>query len=467
MPPSPRLPSRHAFTHKINFACATALLVLAVSTGGSSQIQGAGVLFLQLASLPCIAWVAWQRLQGQSPAWPWPWTALVVALLAIPLLQILPVPAALAGWGEGRAALQADLAEFGAPAAGRISLAPDATLAALYMLLPALAVFGLTLALPRRGQQVLAWVIVGLAMASLLLGVVLLGSPAESPLNPWPHSGPSIRGFMANPNHQATLLLVAAVLAGSWLAAAPARRADGERTHAGAVAAAIAVVVMAVVALPLTGSRAGGVLLILAAATVVAMGRVSARRLGKRGMALLGATAAVAAFGLFAALRWMRVDAVDEMRATLRDHTLDLASAHAPLGSGMGSFVQVFEQSTGGELSVHGYINHAHSEYAQWLLEAGLPALVAMALCAIALAASARALWRLPAHLRSPGLPALIALLAILGHSLVDYPLRTPALLVIAAALAGMLGAAVLRDNAAHRSREAGTARAATSAGEN
>lgn len=175
---------------------------------------------------------------------------------------------------------------------------------------------------------------------------------------------------------------------------------------------------------------------------------------------------ALAGFGIFAALRWMRVDAVDEMRGTLRDHTLALAADHAPFGSGMGSFVQVFEQSTGGVLNTHGYINHAHNEYAQWLLEAGAPALVAMTLCVIALAASARALWRLPAHLRSPGVPALIALLAISAHSFVDYPLRTPAMLAIAAALAAMLASAVSRDNAALRGREAGAARAAAATGD-
>ena len=45
--------------------------------------------------------------------------------------------------------------------------------------------------------------------------------------------------------------------------------------------------------------------------------------------------------------------------------------------------------------------------------------------------------------LRTVGLLLLtIALLAIAAHSLVDYPLRTPAMLAVAAALAGILAAA-------------------------
>ncbi|MCR6702433.1 MAG: O-antigen ligase family protein [Dokdonella sp.] len=87
------------------------------------------------------------------------------------------------------------------------------------------------------------------------------------------------------------------------------------------------------------------------------------------------------------------------------------------------------------------YVNHAHNEYLQWWLEAGVPALVAMALAAVALALTARGLALRRAAQRADGVAALIALLAILAHSTVDYPLRTPALLAVAAALAGMAAA--------------------------
>src|SRR5699024_8904041 len=106
----------------------------------------------------------------------------------------------------------------------------------------------------------------------------------------------------------------------------------------------------------------------------------------------------------FATLRWMQVEAVRELRGPMREATLEVAGAHAPLGSGMGSFVPVFEQATSHQLLMPSYVNHAHNEYAQWLLEAGVLALPAFALAALALILAVRVLVRLPPSVRSGGL---------------------------------------------------------------
>ena len=441
----PSMPTHRTHPNaRINFAGVAVLLTLAVFTGGSSQESGTGVLILQFAALPALAWLAWQHLQGHARAWPWQWTAFAAALLAIPLLQLLPLPQSIASIGEARALLQADLAAAGAPAATRATLDPAATRASLHALLPALAVFGLVLALPTHLHRRLAWLIAALAMASLLLGILQLGAPQESVLNPYPQWRPAMNGFFANPNHQATMLVVAGVLAAGWLFhAAPQRRDAGQgrgRRVVGMVAAA-AVVLLSIAALPLTGSRAGVIIFILALAAVVASQRWRLRG-PRKGRLLVVGSAAVAALGVLAATRWMRVDAAQELRQPMRQATLDIAGGHAPLGSGAGTFVPVFEQATSAELLMTNYVNHAHNEYTQWLLEAGALAIPAMALAAVALIAAARALLRLPPPARAPGVCVLLALLAIAAHSLVDYPLRTPAMLAVAAALAGILAAA-------------------------
>lgn len=449
-------------TSRINLIVAALLLLIALVGGGSSQESGAGVLALQLLSLPAIAWVAWQRMQGLSRLWPWQWTALAIAVLAIPLLQLLPLPSALASTGEGRALLQADLAAVGAPGATRASLDPAATRASLYALLPALAVFGLVLALPAHMHRRLAWWIAGLAMASLLLGILQLGAPQESVLNPYPQWRPAMNGFFANPNHQATMLVVAAVLAAGWLLHAPAQRGrqEGRGRHAVGMVAAAAVVALATAALPLTGSRAGVIIFILALAAVVASQHWRLR--GRRSRRLLVAGSGVAAaMGVLAAMRWMRVDAAQELRQPLRQATLEVAGAHAPLGSGAGTFVPVFEQATAGELLMPNYVNHAHNEYVQWLLEAGVLAIPAMVFAFLAVIAAARALLRLPPPARAAGTCALLALLAIAAHSLVDYPLRTQAMLTVAAALAGILAAAHATVTTQSRDNPASTSAAA------
>lgn len=422
---------------RIGLAAAGLLLALCLLAGGSSQESGAGVLLVQLLALPALAWAGWQLLQRPAGPVHLAWLAFAAALVAIPLLQVL-MPGAMGG--EGRADLTRDLARFGIAAPAHWSLAPSATAAAGFQLLPALAVFALALTLPTAAHRRLVQLVIALAMASLVLGVAQLGAPQESPLNPYPQWAPAMNGFFANPNHQATLLVVAATLACARLAMVLGAWPPGRphRVMHGTVAALV--MLLAAVALPLTGSRAGVVLIILSCALVVAA-HWPAWRGGTRGRIALAASLGVAALALFLALRWMQVEAIDELRGPLRALTGEIAARFAPLGAGVGSYVPVFEQEAPRALLMGNYVNHAHNEYAQWWLEAGIAAALAMVLGAAALALTLRGLLRQPPQARGLGVTALVALGAILAHSLVDYPLRTPALLAVAAALAGIAAA--------------------------
>ena len=412
------------------------ILAIAMFVGGSSQEAGAGLAVAAALSLPLLAWGAWRWLRTDAAAAvPTAWLGLLALVAMLPRLQLLPMPA---GWGgPGRRELYADLAAVGVAPAGRWSLAPDAVHASMLALLPAAAVFLLTLGLPARGQRIVVMVVVGLAMASLLLGLAQLGAPQESALNPYPEWAPAMNGFFANPNHQATLLVVAATLAcaGSVRALHDWRKGRAQRGLA-ALAGAVALL-LALAALPLTGSRAGVVLAILALGVMVALQRPF--RLGSgRGRVALVAGIAAAVAGLVAALRWMRVDSVDELRAPLRAATAELAARYSPLGSGVGSYGPVFEQEAPPSLLMSEYVNHAHNEYVQWLLEAGLPAMGLMLAGTALLTVTFVAIQRQAPRDRVVAQSAFVALLVVLAHSLVDYPLRTPAMLAIAAALVGV-----------------------------
>ncbi|MEN1972603.1 O-antigen ligase family protein [Luteimonas sp. MJ204] len=442
---------------RAGLAAACGLLVLCMMSGGSSQESGAGTFIAQLLALPLLAWAGWLLLKRPAGAVQLAWLAFAAALVAIPLLQAV-LPAAVAG-GRGRVALVQDLALFGVDAPAHWSLAPAATRAAGFQLLPALAIFAMALALPRAAHRRLAQLIVVLAVASLLLGVAQLAAPQESPLNPYPQWSAAMNGFFANPNHQATLLVVAATLACARLAMVAGAWPPGRphRLMQGTVAALV--MLLAAVALPLTGSRAGVVLIILACALVVAA-HWPAWRGGTRSRIALAASLAVAALALFLALRWMQVEAIDELRGPLRALTGEIAARFAPMGAGVGSYVPVFEQEAPRDLLMANYVNHAHNEYAQWWLEAGVPALIAMLLGAAALALTLLGLMRQPAQMRGLGITALVALAAILAHSLVDYPLRTPAMLAVAAALAGIAAAqAAGSDKGRSRAKAPRTAR--------
>ena len=423
-------------TGDVAAACAACgLLAVTLLAGGSSQQTGAGLTVAASMGIPLLAWGAWRRAQAPLGTLPAAWLVFAALVVLLPLFQLVPVPAE---WGgEGRLELQHDLLTMGVTAPAQWTLAPVGVRSAVLALLPAAAVFVLTLGLPATGQRIVLMTVVALAMGSLLLGVAQLGAPQESVLNPYPQWAPSMNGFFANPNHQATLLVVAATLACAGLAHALGAWPQRRRHRALAVLGSTVVLLLSLVALPLTGSRAGVVLVILALGMVAAL-QWPLWRGSRRGRLALVGGVAVAGSGLLAALRWMQLDAVDELRAPLRAATGEIASRYLATGSGVGSYVPVFEQEAPDELLMDDYVNHAHNEYLQWTLEAGLPAVALMLAGAALLVATIGAIRRLPARQRVLPQAALLGLVVVLAHSYVDYPLRTPAMLAVAAALAAV-----------------------------
>jgi O-antigen ligase len=433
------------------------LLALCLVTGGSSQESGAGVLTAQAFSLPLIGWAGWRLLHRHIGPVQIAWLAFAGALAAIPFLQAI-VPASIAEDAGGREALGADLVLFGIGAPPLWSLAPIASAEAALALLPALAIFWMSFTLTSAARRHLALLIMLLAMASLLLGVAQLGAPQESSLNPYPQWKPAMSGFFANPNHQASLLVVAATLACARLVTALGAWTSGRPRHVLRAVFATLVILLAAAALPLTGSRAGVALMILSIALVTAT-HGPAWRGGKRTRIMLAGSLALAVIGLLLAIRWMQVDAIDELRAPLRAATTEIAARFLPLGAGLGSYMPLFEQEAERSWLLDQYVNHAHNEYTQWWLEAGVPALFAGALGILAITLTFRDLWRSPAGTGSLGVTCLLALGAVLAHSLVDYPLRTPAMLAVAAALAGIAAAQAsdsVRTNPAARASRGG-----------
>src|SRR5690606_7588035 len=96
--------------------------------------------------------------------------------------------------------------------------------------------------------------------------------------------------------------------------------------------------------------------------------------------------AGLAALGLSAAMGWMKVDEIEEFRWVMRQATAALAVTHLPLGSGIGSFVPVFQQAMPDSLLMAKYVNAAHNDYVQGWLEAGIPGLVVVAVVVATLA---------------------------------------------------------------------------------
>jgi O-antigen ligase len=146
---------------------------------------------------------------------------------------------------------------------------------------------------------------------------------------------------------------------------------------------------------------------------------------------------------------------VELSRQTSFALTFRAARAYFPIGSGTGSFQPVYHLQEPLASVGTTFMNHAHSDWLELLLETGLVGTAFAALFLGWWVVRVRAIWR--AEDRDPfAQAAAIASAAMMLHSSVDYPLRTAALSAVFAACLGLMSGArpYIR-----RSREPSTAR--------
>lgn len=423
-----------------------AFLVFVFVTGGSSQERGWTDAVAQLAALPIVAIALW-RLGAQAPSRVRSWgLAALAAIALLPWLQLLPLPASLWQLAPARDALAVDAGVAGIPAlATTWSLTPAASLRAGLSLLPGVALFLAVLGVDTTTQRRLLILCVALPIASLVLGFLQLGLPQDSLLNPYPQWAPSMAGTFANPNHQGTAMLLGLAIClafamGSMDANAGAT-ADGEPRKRNPWPAIIAGATL-LLGLPLTNSRAAvviGVLLLVAAPLGMAASWLRRSGQGRRSILALMLVTALAGLGLSAVMGWMKVDEVEEFRWLMRQATFALGFLHLPWGSGIGSFVPVFQQALPDGLLMHPYINAAHNDFAQVWLEGGLPAILLTAVALIAMGIAAVAHMRFHRGDRRLVWSAVLGIFVFLAHAGADYALRTPSLMAVAALLVGVL----------------------------
>jgi O-antigen ligase len=152
-------------------------------------------------------------------------------------------------------------------------------------------------------------------------------------------------------------------------------------------------------------------------------------RLGRRyAVPLLGLFAVIALGGTLALSAFNRGLVADDLRWEFWPDVWDAALAFWPFGSGLGTFVEAFamhEPLT--SLSPH-YLNHAHNDYLEMMLEAGLPGLALVFIVLVRVGMAAAQAWFKPAAcgvVRSASRAASLPLILIVLGSVVDYPART------------------------------------------
>jgi O-antigen ligase len=118
----------------------------------------------------------------------------------------------------------------------------------------------------------------------------------------------------------------------------------------------------------------------------------------------------------------------EDLRPKLWASIMPVVPDYLPLGSGVGSYVEVYQIHEPFELLRPTYSNHAHNEYLEVALTAGVPGMLLIAVAAILVLAAA---WRnrsgaSPERLLGRLGVTIIVILAC--ASVTDYPLRTPIL---------------------------------------
>jgi hypothetical protein len=434
------------------------LLCLAFVTGGSSQETNAGVMISQLLAIPVLLFALWEA-QRRGRLAQMRWSIVVFAFVAsIPLMQLLPLPEWLWNLATARQLLRHDLFDAGVSMLQyRWSLSPAATERDALSLLPAAALFFAGIALGFEARTKLFWLVIALSFSSLVLGVAQMGAGQDSVLNPFPQWEPAMGGVFANPNHQAASIAIALVLAIALMFESRSQVRQGERAPVlpwvfGALAAIF------VLAIPMIGSRAGPIIAIVPTVIfILSSGAVPLERVRHhRGTQIILLIAAlVLVIGIHGALSWTTGQKIDLMRSTLTQQTTLIGFTHAPLGGGIGEFIPLFDQGVDVSLLRDEYINNAHNEYAQLWLEGGALAVACMLAVFAWFGLSFRRLLALRAgsSQRRNGLAAAMAILVVILHSCVDYPLRTPALMAVVALMAGIVAATATSTGRTSKSR--------------
>jgi hypothetical protein len=142
-------------------------------------------------------------------------------------------------------------------------------------------------------------------------------------------------------------------------------------------------------------------------------------------------------FGLYRVYDKFATDPMQGARPVFARNTIEAAKAYMPFGSGVGTFVSVyptFERPQDTIANV--YANHAHDDWLEIWLEGGIVSIVLAAGFLIWFSLRSKKLWQ-----RSPGnildidvllaRASTVAVPLILIHSVVDYPLRTDAMMAV------------------------------------
>lgn len=419
------------------------LLVLVALGGGSAFADTLSLIYVRMAAVVALVVFA---LTPTRPDWrtcrvP---LALLAALAAIMVAQLVPLPPSVWTALPGRASYLEAAAAFGRSQPWRpLSLTPDLTVNSLVSLVvPAAVLLGFAkLDAAQRERLVIGFVV--LCLASMAIGVTQYAGGERSPLYLYKRTYQGMPvGLLANRNHQAALLAAffPALRVWSLLPTPDARRVQ-HRTWL-----ALALGIVAIPVILATGSRAGILLGLASLAATFAL--FSARgqrhnpapvsiqaRLLRIGIPVLlvGMVLATWRFGRALSIQRLagQAPAVDEdLRFQFAPYVVGIIKDSFPVGTGFGSFDPMFRRYEPDAALKNSFFNHAHNELLELVMTAGIAGAALLAVFLVWWIARLVRATRERPQTRTTHLTLLGGTIIgiMLAASVVDYPLRTPLL---------------------------------------
>lgn len=438
--------NRSSLSHQLGrlsprFWVLAVFLAFAFLIGGGSRSDIESLMILRPVSAVVLAYalsgLSARDIRGH-------WVPLLVAILAVLLcmVQLVPLPPSIWQALPGRDLIvdidhAAELGAIWRP----VNMTPQDGWNALFALLPPLAALILAVQLRRDEKWALIPVIVGVALFSGIIAVLQLGGPSNGPLYFYriTNLGAAV-GLFANRNHQAVFL--ATIIPMLAVSASAHVRFPIDQRLRGLLALAIGLFIVPLILV--TGSRAGlivSVLGLIGAAILFGLPRQKrlaheATAMPKLWLALLGVVILISAgatmwLGRAVALeRLFAEPAGIELRYRAWAPMWEMTLRYFPIGSGFGSFPDLFAVHEPYALLSPTTFRHAHNDWLELLFTGGIPALLLLSVAVVAVIVTV---------VRSfgPGHEKTIVLMTRLGlcvigmlavASAVDYPLRTPSI---------------------------------------
>lgn len=338
-----------------------------------------------------------------------------------------------------------------------ISLVPYRTFNALFSLaIPIAGLALITILKPTQRYRLLP-ALLAMGVISAIVGVLQLAGPTGGDFYFYKITNDtSAVGIFSNRNHQSTFLACCIPLLAVFTFK---QKNDADTHHKLFVIFSIFIGILFLMVILVNGSRSGvfvGLLGLLSIPILIGYGSLKQRFLSNRyllvGMLLI-ATILVILSIWFARgeslARAANFDKNDELRIMVWPPIFKAAVEYFPIGSGFGTFEEVYKVIEPSGLLSFTYLNHAHNDWLEMFLTGGLPAVLFIGACLFGWARAAVTLFR---HTGPDSSEILFGRLGVvitflLGvASLADYPLRTPSLSLIFAVSVGWMMYGVGRD---------------------